>query len=695
MPALIPIVAAAATIGLSAAATAGVISLTVATIASIGISIAAGLAQGFLAGNARRNAAPLSRAAEQSLRQETASRLMAVGQVRAGFRAHPAYAANASNQFVRAGVYNHGRVHAVDRIELNGEAVTLDPNGFVTGSADGKWDGNVRIVWNFGRADQVALPELVADWAPWTSEHRCAGCALMYVRQDPVASNDPRSRDLHQELGVNVIFRGADDVFDPRTNSTGYTDNAALIYAYVASHPDVGRLATSEINWPEIAIAADVCDLPIALAAGGTEPQFRCAGWIDLAEDPRSVLAEMLGNMDAIPTWDSEGRHGIRIGNQPVTNNLTFPERAIKSETFRSGARSVDVRNVVVAEMVSPDHDHRTITLPPFEDAASIAEIGRRTRQLSLPYCPSVTQGQRLAKMALRRGLATDVGSVVTDLSGRFAYPGATVRLGYLSAGTDLPLRVTARERVDQTTISLAVRSIDPGETDWSVADEKPVQALPAVSASGRLLGAPANVGLAASNRALNARTPGLDAHVTWDDPNDSTVIAEIQIRAATGPFFGNQTVPSSQGEIFIGPIQDSLSYDAWVRFIGSGGRPTDWSVVEGVTLRMFDTALAETPIAISTGSADTNETFGLTATPPDESEAFRVKFWRASVDDFSTATEIADLQIVGATVLYSHAEASVGTFYYWATTTNLSGVDGLESAAPVSITISSSGGGS
>ncbi|MEL7000484.1 MAG: hypothetical protein AAFP68_19715, partial [Pseudomonadota bacterium] len=529
MPPAIGIVAAAVATGLTAAGAAGVGVLgatilggTLTVGAALGIAVgvlgqvASSLLQRRRTSRRQTSIDPItsSREAQQALREPATVRMMSFGRVKLAIRSHPVYDSPADGFFYRFGAVNHGLVHNFVAHELNGEAVTLDASGRVTSSTDGKWNNQVIIETNSGIFNQSANARLLANYPPWTADHRALGVATVLITQIPVAADASNAADVHTELAWRGIVDAAADVYDPRTETTGFSDNAALVYLWYLTHPDGRDLPLSKVDLDAFRVAADACDLPIALAAGGTEPQYRAAGSIQLDESPNDVLRRMLINMDAAPTWDTQGRHGIRIGNAPVTDLLTFTDDMMFETEFRSGKSASDHRNTLTAVMTSPDHRFQEITVGPFTDQASIDTAGRKPDVLDLPFCPSKTQADRLLKLELLSRSPVLVGSITVDLSGISAFPGTTIRLSYENAETTLPLRVTSRERLDTGRIRLEVRTIDPREGQWDPSEESVPSAATNLAPVSSLLTAPTGMTLSPVAVAVNQSTTGVSARI-------------------------------------------------------------------------------------------------------------------------------------------------------------------------------------
>jgi len=111
------------------------------------------------------------------------------------------------------------KVNSIGSIYFEGEEA-VDAEG----AAQGRWEDKVTVEKRLGDLDQEAFAGLI-EAAPdlWTEQHRIAGCAAIYLRltydQDAFPVGIPN---------ITVDLEGKSDVLDPRTNTRGYTSNAAL-----------------------------------------------------------------------------------------------------------------------------------------------------------------------------------------------------------------------------------------------------------------------------------------------------------------------------------------------------------------------------------------------------------------------------------------------------------------------------------
>ena len=170
-------------------------------------------------------------------------------------------------------------VEEIGTVYADDIALTIDSSGYVTNDQFViKDDDNnfssyaLRIKKHLGASDQTADADLVAEDSAWTADHRARGVAYIYIR----ASFDPNvfPRGLPN---FSAIVKGK-KVYDPRSASTVWSDNAALcLRDYLVSDYGLGA-ETTEINDTQFFAAANLCDETVNLSAGGTEKRYTVNG---------------------------------------------------------------------------------------------------------------------------------------------------------------------------------------------------------------------------------------------------------------------------------------------------------------------------------------------------------------------------------------------------------------------------------
>lgn len=331
------------------------------------------------------------------------------GQIRKGGVVTYYEASGGDNRFLHQIIVLAG--HEVDEIGdiyINDEVVTFDGD-FVTG----KWKSKIRI--QKFRGDQTTAPaDLLAESNQISTNFIGRGIAYLYVRyeydQDVFANGIPL---------ITAVVKGK-RVFDPRTSTTAWSDNAALcVRDYLTA---AYGMQTTDVDDTAFAIAANVCDEAIPLDGGGTEPRYTMNGLARADQKHNDVLGNMMTACAGTLFWGG-GKFILRAAA------YTAPTKVLTLDDLRSQI-SLDTRtnlrdqfNYVQGTFNDADQRWITVDYPPFKSAVFVAEDGGEETplDLELPMTTSGASAQRIAKLTLFRGreqmtLTADFGLNALDV---------------------------------------------------------------------------------------------------------------------------------------------------------------------------------------------------------------------------------------------------------------------------------------
>ena len=317
-------------------------------------------------------------------------------------------------------------IESVEDVYINGEKIYINrssgevlDNDDLPDSADNedqralqdRYRGNAYFEF---RLDGTSIPfeslgnVAGSDWNPVsptdtsTSGDKGTGLALVYFR-----GKWDRQVYPNGEPTLSFVVKGANDVYDPRTSTTGYTENAALLAAYALEN--IYNIQRSRINTNRLILSANICDQSVNTYTpdGGdaTEKRYELSAVISASDNVQQVLEEMATSMAGSifhapfggwfintgfastprATWNSDDIVGDSIQVRP---KLPLDERF---NTIR--ARHIDTQN---------DWD--------FIDTKEVTNDGYRSEDgetlitnIDFPYVTSVGQSVRLQQQYLRR----------------------------------------------------------------------------------------------------------------------------------------------------------------------------------------------------------------------------------------------------------------------------------------------------
>lgn len=307
-----------------------------------------------------------------------------------------------------------GGIEAVESFWLNetqvavsGVNVTTDP-----------WNGPVQLRSRVGRADleleggtyaelAAAFP---ANWILGTgtdAAHRLTGVATVMGRFKAVGGADISDVYPGGEPKVTALIK-ASRVYDPRLGAKSaatvlWSDNLGLQIMDLLTSDDFGRLSLDALDLPSFIAAANDCDDPIPLKAGGTKPRYYGGGSYQLNEPLKDVLRRMLDACAGTLFRTGDGKIGLRVGKWRAPN-YTITEDKIVAIEGGAGHGEFDQVTTLVPRYVAPETEYQETTADPWEDADQLALVGEaEPKELDLLWVQHHGQARRLAKIKMAK----------------------------------------------------------------------------------------------------------------------------------------------------------------------------------------------------------------------------------------------------------------------------------------------------
>ncbi len=289
------------------------------------------------------------------------------------------------------------RIKRIGQLYFGGKPVQMDH----AGDAIGDYEGHVRSVKMLGDPDQLAIQELI-DAVPekWTADHRLRGRAYVYMRLSNSSSKFPNGVP-----NMTWDVEGHDQVYDPRTDSYGYSENAALCTALYLTDTSFGLgEAATAVYTDELTAAANLCDEDIELQPSGTEKRYTCNGIFLLDESPEDILGRLLRSMGGSAVWQGGQWRILPAAYRAPTVTLTEGD-AIGPIEVQTRVSRRELANAVKGVFISKEHSYQATDYPAVTNQLYEDEDGERIpRELDLPMTITASACQRLAKIELERG---------------------------------------------------------------------------------------------------------------------------------------------------------------------------------------------------------------------------------------------------------------------------------------------------
>lgn len=668
-------------------AAAGLSTATILSLAGVAGQIAVGAALNAVA-RALAPSVNVPRTEIQAIISQTdAARRIYVGQnLAGGIRAFYDVKGAILYQLV---VMAHGPVSEFVQFWVDGEPVNINADGDVT---SGPKQGYVTTTTRSGTTVGGNYGSLLANFTNWTDDRRLQRQATFLVR-----SRAPKAEDFSKvfpkayNTDFQWVIRGQ-EVYDPRSNSTAYKDNAALVIGHYLTHPDGFKLASSEINWTSVAAMANVCDLSVPQMGGGTAPSLRLWGWWTLDEEPNQVIARMHTSSGIRPYEMQDGRIGL-IGGPFGEPACTLTAKDIEQIETKEAISEREGYNVLQVFHLSAAQKYEVIEVESWRDEARLAIEGEITQEFKADMAPNRSQARRLGKRYIHDDNRQKV-TLITNLVGlkarwpRFNGQRHTILLDYrpedgsgrVIAGEyevldhefdpiDLKCRIELG-RVNRA--SEAWSAAEEGETTADLPDSEgnPAPALSAVL-SQRIIQTSASV-----------QQPVLEAAVVPVAGREDLGIQAEYRKIGTAAWI-EMGVSGFLAQA--GAIEDGQQYEARVRWRGVFDGVAPWVSLGPITIQI-DSVAPGTPteFLLSNGTGHVRLNWRNPATG-----FFAIRIYRGLTTAFADAALIGSVTGGASSQISEYLDTSAvsGTTYrYLVRAANVSGVEGT-AAGPAIIT--------
>jgi len=508
------------------------------------------------------------------------------GEVRKGGTITYMEATGDNNEYLHMIVSVAGHeINSFEQFYINDDAVTLDANDFVEGSAYADADGDKKILIKTftGAANQNVYTTLsgVTDGPTWAGKQtnddtnfRGQGIACFYVRmkydQTVFAQGVPlfTARIKGKKLG------------DPRDTNTYsnpvYSANAALcVRDYLVSK--YGLDSFSDINSTAFSTAANVCDEDVTLAAGGTEKRYEIHGVVKLDRSPGDILADMMTACQGSLFW-GQGQWTLKVGDYNAsveTFTMDDLRGPITLDTKNSRRNNF---NIVRGTFNNAENNYLVADYPEQRSTTFISDDNNieSAIDLPLPFTTSKSMAQRLAKLTLYRSREQ------LTLTADFSLRAFDVEVGDVIALTNSRYGFTAKEfevigwkffndgDAGDQKVNLTLRETSSNAYDWN-ADET------AFTTNNSTLPNPgANLTISNLTASGGGSTTGDGTFInsvilSWTAPSNAFVSHyEIQWKATTDSNYSSTTTPETSIEL--SPLIDGTEYTLRVRAITTDG---------------------------------------------------------------------------------------------------------------------------
>lgn len=579
-----------------------------------------------------------------------------------------------------------GKLVTVLNLKIDDNIVTVDGSGNVTSSPYVGEDGSfAKFQYRTGLPTETHYSDLTAAFPEWDSGHRGDGVVTIYARQRAMSAGDVTRAFPSLKDTLYRIEGRFTEIYNPTNGVTAWSDNAAGIIRHFMLSDDGLRLPSSIVTTPLATAAWQTAwtraAIAFALKDGGSEPQWRLWGAYKFSESPGSVLEAMLANCDGRPILTRDGGVAIEI-TEYEEPTILLDKRLITAVV--SITRGTDVRttaNVITAKYISKDDDYQQVDADPWINEESVLARGYLADDVTFGWSPSHSQCRRLMKRRAYRLNPEWQLTVNCRIGAAAAFQERFVAVDYWLGPTHIQgvfevvnFAWNIGEKGILRSATIALRSIDPEAFAWDADQEEgvaPITQHPDVDNTIPLVsGFDATVGRRTISGTLVAYSI-----LDFDAPPSEALVVELEGKKVADSNWISIQVPEDVVSVD-GLIQDDgVQYEYRARHVSLTGRKGGWT---DPTIKLTATAdtTAPGPITLGTVTPGVGQV-SINYTTPNSANFSRIYLYRNTVNNFGTATRVNTVYGSPNTP-YNTIDSGLaaGTYYYWITAANVSGVE-------------------
>lgn len=513
-----------------------------------------------------------------TMRQPISSWRVIYGEARVGGAVTYKKVTNSQRDYHMIVTFAGHACEAIDEVWFGDEVVPLDGSG----NATGKWAGYVTIKKSLGDEAGQPFPDLVtASAGEWTDRHRQSGRTKIYVKLTAHAEKFPNGIP-----NITSVIRGKNDIYDPRTGTTGWSDNPALCINNYLTDTIIGRGVSyaNQINAADLIASANICDEAVTLKAGGSEVRYTLNGSFLVSEQPVDIIERMASAMAG---------HVVQIGAQwnilagaYLTPTITLAADDLAGPLqWQTMVSRRDSCNGVKGIFTDPGSNYQPTDFPAIKSETFLAQDnGERVwHDLDLSaFVQSGTQAQRISKIELFRTRQGMTMKWPGRLDCYKAQPGKTVMVTLEKYGISAKPFFVVGGNFSMDEDGALLYTLDLRETaaavfDWSTSEEQAVDISPNTDLGDPLTVAAPGAPTITESKYETSGSAGVKARATmaWAAPTDTLVIERFpEYRVAAGTW---TAIPQTRTDF--ADINDVApgQYEFRVRWINKLGVMSDY----------------------------------------------------------------------------------------------------------------------
>lgn len=411
----------------------------------------------------------------------------------------------------------------------------------------------------------------------WTSSHRLAFQSYVWI-------NLVFDKETFGDTGLPKFtfdVEGKDDIYDPRTESSGYTDNQALCMLDVLLWDRMFDESLLSVDVQDFIGAANLADEQVAAAGGGTEKRYTVNGTFKLQAVPMEILQSLATAGSATPYFDIASGKWRVYGGEYTAPVMSFDESdLIGGVSFQPGPGKNNRHNVAKGTYIDADQDYEAVGFRELYISEYVSDdLEQLEKSYDFPWSNSAGLARRLAKIDIERNRFGVSCKVVLKFRALRLTPGDRIELTVTRLGwTPKVFRVESVELSFEAGVAVELREDAPEIYDWEEGDALALDPPPTLSIPGGVTSsAPESMNFSEElYRTLVRNAVKVRLSVSWPD-QPSAIAYDIQYQGPGQSTWRDAATYWQDNGITLPDVDDG-DHSFRIRSVNGIGIKSDWA---------------------------------------------------------------------------------------------------------------------
>lgn len=467
-------------------------------------------------------------------------------------------------------------LRSISEVYFNDElAITVDNDGdspYLTVAE--KFNGAIsRQI--FVASPRTEVSSVLVDEMPeWTTDHIGFDHAYIYLKLN--YKKEAYSRGMPN---ISCVVRGK-KVYDPRTLTTSYSTNHALVCLDYILNPNGLNASLSEVDLQSFIDGANACDEQVA-GVDGTESRYEINGTLEYSANPIDNLNALREAGKALLNYE-QGTWQYVSGTYTAPIMDLDESDLVGGISVMTGPSKADLVNTIKGSYLDPRQDFEVVQFPEMSIQTYInRDKEKLTAEVSAPFATTPTMARRLGKLIIeqsRFGVRMQASFKFRTLK---LLPGDRVTFSSTRLGWDKKIFriVGGGQSINLFSgVDLTLAEDSPDVWDWSEGEALDVTAPPALTLTDSTISKPVNISATEQLYSTNVQNI-IKARVilTWERGGVRSSFFNIQARKDGEAEFKDIATNWSGTQLV---IEDSevAEFDYRIQGVTDIGRLSDWA---------------------------------------------------------------------------------------------------------------------